>query len=85
MDTQPNHIVTIDRTADLDAVIDALDAFDIRVVCVAADAETTLDLTYQLTVRPRFEIDLPVIEYAIRSAGVDLVELRRADVVGCVC
>jgi hypothetical protein len=85
MDTQPNHILTVDRAADLDTVIGALDAFDIRVVCVAADAETTFDQTYQLTLRPRVQIDLPVIEYAIRRTGVDLLDLRRADVAGCVC
>jgi hypothetical protein len=84
MNTPTNHILTVDRTADLDTVIGALDAFDIRVVCVAADIETTFERTYQLTVRPRVDIDLPVIEYAVRRAGVDLLELRSSDAVGCL-
>ncbi len=71
-----NHTLTIDRHADLDAVIGALDAFDIRVVCVAADVDTVFGPAHELTVRPRVDVDLPAIDHAVRRASVDVLDLR---------
>ena len=83
--TNSEHILTLDRDADLDTVISALGAFDIRVVCVSVDVETAFERTHQLTVRPRVEIDLPVIDYIVRGVGVELLDLRplRHSVCGC--
>lgn len=83
--TNSEHILTVDRGADLDTVIAALDSFDIRVVCVAVDVETAFERTHQLTVRPRVEIDLPVIEYIVRGAGVELLDLRPVRHSVCSC
>lgn len=79
MSMQPNHILTIAHTADLDAVIAALDAHRIRVVCVDADVDTGFERVNQLTVRPTVQIDLPVIDYAVRRAGADLLDLRTSE------
>lgn len=71
-----HHTLTVGEHADLDAVIGSLDAFDIRVVCIATGIDTVYGQANQLTVRPRVDIDLPVIDYAVRRAGVDLLDLR---------
>ena len=78
-----NHTLTVGPDVDLDVVIEALDAFDIRVVCVAADVDTVYGQAYQLTVRPRVEIDLPVIEYAVRRVGIDVLDLQTPMAVCC--
>ncbi len=79
MTTQTKHILTVAHTADLDAAIGALDDFGIRVVCVDAGVDATFDRVTQLTVRPTLQIDLPVIEYAVRSVGIELLDLRTSD------
>jgi hypothetical protein len=76
MSNQTSHILTVAHSVDLEATIGALGAYGIRVVSVDADVDTTFERVTQLTVRPTVDIDVPLIEYAVRGVGVEVLDLR---------